>query len=334
MRRTTQRRTGVAATTAALLVLASACGGGDSSAASGVSENEDGTTSITIATVGSDSGSQAFYAKNKGFFEEHDLDVTVNIVANVPELAAAVESGDAQFALTSPTSVASANAAGIDFRIVAGGAIYTEENPGVWVMVPSGTDISSVEDLEGKSIAVNALNTMPHLSTLATLDDAGVDVDSINFVTLDFTQVGQAFESGQVDAATVTAPFNAQIETDGLGSVLTVPYDAVNGREDFYNTIWFGQADLAEEEPELIESFQAALADANAWANDPANEEERKSILQEYTNLTDETLTDLQLLQFGDEVTDEMIQPVIDVMSRFEVLPKPVEAPEIIAQVG
>ncbi len=333
MRRTTQRR-GVAVVAIAALSFLAACGGDDSSSSGGVSENEDGTTSITIATVASDTGAQAFYAEKKGFFEDHDLDVTVNVVANVPELAAAVESGDAQFALTSPTSVASANAAGINFQIVAGGAIYTKDNPGVWVMAPTGGKVTSIEDLAGKSIAVNALNTMPHLSTLATLDDAGVDAKDINFVTLDFTQVGQAFESGQVDAATVTAPFNAQIETDGLGEALVAPYDAVNGGEDFYNTIWFGQRDLVEEQPELIEKFRAALADTNAWANDAANEEERKSILQEYTNLTDETLATLQLLQYGDSVDEGMIQPVIDVMTRFDVLPKPVEPASIIAQVG
>lgn len=334
MRRTHQRRGLAAVGAIAALSLLVACGGDDSSAASGVAENEDGTTSLTVATVASDSGSQAFYADAEGFFEEQGLDVTINVVANVPELAAAVESGDAQFALTSPTSVASASAAGIGFQIVAGGAVYTEDNPGVWVMVPEGSDITSVEDLEGASVAVNALNTMPHLSTLATLDDAGVDTASINFVTLDFTQVGQAFESGQVDAATVTAPFNAQIEADGLGSVLTVPYDAVNDKQDFYNTIWFGQKSLVEDNPELVEKFQAALAETNAWANDEANADARKAILQENTQLTDETLETLQLLQFGDEVSEDMIQPVLDVMSRFEVLPKPVEAKDIIAQVG
>jgi ABC-type nitrate/sulfonate/bicarbonate transport system substrate-binding protein len=331
--RSTQKRLGVAAVAITALTSLAACGGDDSPTAA-VEENEDGSMSITIATVGSDSGSQAFYAEKQGFFEDQGLDVEVTIVANVPELAAAVESGDADFALTSPTSIASAKAAGINFTMVAGGAVYTVDNPGVWVMVPEGSDITSVEDLAGKSIAVNALNTMPHLSTLATLDDAGVDYTKNNFVTLDFTQVGQAFESGQVDAATVTAPFNAQIEADGLGTVLAVPYDAVNDEQDFLNTIWFGQADLAENQPELIEKFQAAIAETNAWANDPANEEERKAILQEYTSLTDETLETLQLLQFGDLATPELVQPVLDVMTRFSVLPKPVEADEIIAQVG
>lgn len=312
---------------AAMSVL-SACGG---DSGNGVTANEDGTTSITIATVGSDSGSQAFYAEKKGFFEDQGLDVTVKIVANVPELAAAVESGDAEFALTSPTSIAAASAAGVNFEIVAGGAVYTADNPGVWLMVPTGSDIDSVEDLADKSIAVNALNTMPHLSTLATLDDAGVDVASIDVVTLDFTQVGQAFESGQVDAATVTAPFNYQIETDGLGEVLTVPYDAVNDKQDFFNTIWFGKTDVIDAESDAVTKFRAALAEADAWANDAANQEERKTILQEYTSLTDETLADMQLLQFGDAATDELIQPVIDVMDRFEVLPKPVKSSDLIA---
>lgn len=325
------RKAKYSAAFAVLAVSALAACGGDSSGAP-VTENADGTTAITVATVASDSGSQAFYADQLGFFEDQGLDVTVKIVANVPELAAAVESGDAHFALTSPTSVASASAAGIAFKIVAGGAIYTEDNPGVWIMVPTGSDIESPEDLAGASIAVNALNTMPHLSTLATLEDAGVDVGSVNTVTLDFTQVGQAFESGQVDAATVTAPFNYQIESDGIGTTMLSPYDAVNNREDFYNTIWFGQEKVIGDNPEMVEKFQAALRETNAWANDPANEEERKAILQDVTNLTDETLASMQLLLFGDDATAEMVSPQTELMERFDVLPRPVEAESIIAE--
>ncbi|WP_183091247.1 ABC transporter substrate-binding protein [Streptomyces radicis] len=326
---TKKTRGAVALVVAAALSSLAACGGDGDTV---VEENADGTTSITVATVASDSGSQAFYADSLGFFEDQGLEVTVKVVANVPDLAAAVESGDAQFALTSPTSVASASTAGINFRIVAGGAIYTVDNPGVWIMVPAGQDgITSVDDLEGKSIAVNALNTMPHLSTLATLDDAGVDVDSINSVTLDFTQVGQAFESNQVDAATVTAPFNYQIESDGIGTTMLSPYDAVNNGEDFYNTIWFGEQGFIDSNPEVVDTFRAAIAETNAWANDPANEDERKAILQEVTSLTDATMEDMQLLLFDDEVSPEMIQPLMDLMERFEVLPQPVDAASIIA---
>ena len=329
---TKRARSKVLALSAAALLVLTACGGGGEAKA--LKEGDGAKTKITIATVGSDSGSQAFYAETKGFFKEQGLDVKVNIVANVPELAAAVQSGDAEFALTSPTSVASASAAGIPFRIVAGGAIYTKDNPGVWIMLPKTSKVTDIKQLAGKSIAVNALNTMPHLSTLATLDDAGVDTASIKFVTLDFTQVGQAFESRQVDAATVTAPFNYQIESDGIGRTLLSPYDAVNNGEDFFNTIWFGSDKVIKANPEAVTKFQAALKATNAWANDPANEQERKKILQKYTSLTDANLKDMQLLHFGDEATEAMIQPAIDIMTRFKVLPKPVKASDIIAVVN
>lgn len=324
---------GKAKYTAALAALAmsalAACGG--ESSGTSAAENDDGSTTITLATVASDSGSQAFYGDELKFFEKQGLDVKVKIVANVPELAAAVESGDAHFALTSPTSVASASATGIPFRIVAGGAIYTKDNPGVWIMAPKGSSATSPKDLNGASIAVNALNTMPHLSTLATLEDAGVDPKKINTVTLDFTQVGQAFESKQVEAATVTAPFNYQIESDGIGTTMLSPYDAVNDGKDFANTIWFGKEDFVQDNKDVVDKFRAAIKETNAWANDPSNEKERKSILQKQTNLTDKSLKEMQLLQFGDEATPEMISPVLDLMERFEVLPKPVEADSIIA---
>jgi ABC-type nitrate/sulfonate/bicarbonate transport system substrate-binding protein len=109
----------------ALVAGAAACGGsGNDSAAGG--------NKITIATVAADSGAQGFLAKEKGFYKAQGLEVEVQIVAGVPELAAAVQSGKAQFALTSPTSVAGASASGIPFRVVAGGVKYTKnaELPG------------------------------------------------------------------------------------------------------------------------------------------------------------------------------------------------------------
>jgi NitT/TauT family transport system substrate-binding protein len=323
----------LAAVVAAATLLLTACGGGDDDSGSGNADADaSGPQSITIATVAGDSGAQGFLADEKGFFEANDLDVEVKIVAGVPELAAAVQSGDAAFALTSPASIASASASGIPFQIIAGGVLYTQETPGVYLMVAEqATDIQSIEDLEGQSVAVNALNTMPHLSTLAALDDAGVDVASVNFVTLNFPAIGQALESGQVPAGAVISPFTDQQETTGIARRMGSPYDAVNGGEDWLNTVWFGREDFISENPEAVERFQAALRDTNAWANDAANIEERKQILQKYTDLPDDALAALELSPYGDDVTVELIQPVLDVMARFDVLQEEMDAEDIIA---
>ncbi|MGY1805827.1 ABC transporter substrate-binding protein [Blastococcus sp. SYSU D00669] len=324
----------LAAVAAAAALLLTACGGGDDGGGSGGGGGEGGggTSSITIATIAGDSGAQGFLADEKGFFEDNGLDVEVTIVAGVPELAAAVQSGDAAFALTSPASVASASASGIPFQIVAGGVLYTKESPGVYLMVAEqATDIQSIEDLEGQSVAVNALNTMPHLSTLAALDDAGVDTGSVNFVTLNFPAIGQALESGQVPAGAVISPFTDQQEAAGIARRMGSPYDAVNGGEDWLNTVWFGREDFIEANPETVQKFRDALRDTNAWANDEANVEERKQILQQYTDLPDDALAILELSPYGDDVTPELIQPVLDVMLRFDALQEEMSAEDIIA---
>jgi NitT/TauT family transport system substrate-binding protein len=237
----------------ALVAGVPACGGNSDD--SGADSNK-----ITIATVAADSGAQGFLAKEKGFFKTHGLDVEVQIVAGVPELAAAVQSGKAKFALTSPASVASAAASGIPFRVVAGGVKYTKEKPGVWLMVGERANgVKTVKDLAGKSIAVNALNTLPHLSTLAALDDAGVDVKKVNFVTLNFPAIGQALQSGQVPAGAVVSPFVDQQEAGKIAHRLVSPYDSVNNGQEFLNTVWFGKEDYIAKNSEVAEKFEHTI---------------------------------------------------------------------------
>jgi ABC-type nitrate/sulfonate/bicarbonate transport system substrate-binding protein len=320
----------------ALLLTAAACGDTDESqSADTAAAGSDCADKLTVATVSADSGAQGYLAKENGFYEDNGLDVEVKIVAGVPELAAAVQSGDAQFALTSPTSVASASAGGINFRIVAPGVLYTEDEPGTWLMIANrATDVQSVEDLAGKSIAVNALNTLPHLSTLATLDDAGVDVSTVNFVTLNFPAIGQALESGQVPAGAVVSPFTDQQEAAGIAKRIVSPYDAVNDKEPFLNTVWFAKEDYIAANQACVEQFRQSIADTSEWSNEEANLAERKSILQEYTDLSDEAVASLELSPYGTEVTEDLVQPLLDVMERFGALDEPMEAQTVIAQIG
>lgn len=299
------------------------CGGGGDGA--------DGNK-ITIATVASDSGAQGFLGKERGFFKAQGLDVTVKIVAGVPELAAAVQSGKAAFALTSPTSIASASASNIPFRIVAAGAKYTKEKPGTWLMAAEGGNVKSVKDLAGTSIAVNALNTLPHLGMLATLDNAGVDSGKVEFVTLDFPSIGQALESGQVAAGAVVSPYVDQQEAAKIAHRLGSPYDAVNKEQEFLYTVWFGKEDYIEQNQGVAEKVRAALRETTTWANDPANADERKSILQKYTKLPDDALDSLELATYGDEVNPGLIQPLLDLMHRYDALKEPIKAESVIAK--
>lgn len=302
----------------------SACSGG------GEVTGEDGRATLTIATVPTDSCAQGFIGDERGIFADHGLDVTLNVVAGVPELAAAVSSGQADLACSAPTAIAAGVSQGLPFTMIAPGIQYTEDNPGGDLVVPPGSAITNPNNLEGTTIAVNALNTLPHLSTMAMLDDLGIDPAGVNFVNLPFPNIAQAMETGQVQSGFLQSPFTENVQAAG-GRILVSPYNYVNDGQPFVYTSWFGTQSFAQQNPAVVQNIREAFVEISTWANDPANAEDRRAILAGATGQSVDTLAQARTTQYGTELTAAEIQAQIDLQVRFGTLPEPINAADIIA---
>ncbi|HEY9314390.1 ABC transporter substrate-binding protein [Williamsia sp.] len=318
-------RAAAAGAAAVSLALVTGCGGD-----ADLAVNSDGKIAVSVATVATESCLQGYIAADKGFFTGQGLDVDLKTVAGVPELAAAVTSGTANFACTAPTATATAYVQKLGFEAVAPGVMYTPERPATWIFVPADSPITSVEQLAGKTIAVNALNTLPHLSTLATLQDAGVDPDSVNFTKLDFSNTAQAIESKQVDAGVLQTPFAQDAVASGFARQLVSPYDAVNDSNPFVYTIWFGKDTAIEKNADATAKFNAAIVEASEWANDPANAAELRAIMQKATGISEAQLAGVEMTRYGTELTPELLQSQLDLLQRFGAIDTTVDAADII----
>ncbi|GAA3232895.1 hypothetical protein GCM10017691_27990 [Pseudonocardia petroleophila] len=316
----------LAGTATALIgaVVLTACGG-----AAPVT-GDDGRIALTMATVASDSCAQGFFGVDQGIFAAHGIDVTLNVVAGVPELAAAVTSGQANVACSAPTAIASGVSQGLPFTMIAPGIAYTRDNPGSNLVVPAGSPIGDVADLAGTTVAVNALNTLPHLASRAMLQDSGVDPESVTFVNLPFPNIAQAMETGQVQSGLLQSPFTENAEAAG-GRKIASPYDFVNGGEPFVYTVWFGTTEFAGQNPEAVAQLREAMAEVSEWANDPANADARRASLAAATGQTAATASTAPLSNYGTELTPELIQSQLDLQVRFGTLPEPVDAATLIA---
>ena len=313
----------VAACAAAALTLA-ACGGGAQSVT-----GDDGRISLTLATVATDSCAQSFIGQQQGIFAKHGIDLTLNVVAGVPELAAAVTSGQADLACSAPTAVASGINQGLPFTMIAPGIEYRKDNPGSYLMTPAGSTITAIPQLAGTTLAVNALNTLPHLSTMAMLQDAGVDPASVTFVNLAFPNIGQALETGQVQSGVLQPPYQDEVEADG-GRKLASPYDSVNGGNPFVYTVWFGTKDFASTNPDAVRAVQEAMAEISTWSNDPANADARRAILAAATGQDPAVVARSALSYYGTELTPELVQSQLDLQRRFGTLPTDLNAADLI----
>ncbi|OLT18691.1 hypothetical protein BJF78_00970 [Pseudonocardia sp. CNS-139] len=256
--------------------------------------------------------------------------MNVTVVGGVPELAAAVTSGQAQVACSAPTAIASAVHQGLPFTMIAPGIQYTRDNPGSYLMTTGGSPITQVSQLSGTTVAVNALNTLPHLATMAMLQDSGVDPQSVTFVNMAFPNIGQALETGQVQSGIMQPPYQQDLEAHG-GLRLASPYDFVNGGDPFVYTVWFGTRDFAAANPDAVRAVRAAMTEVSEWANDPANADARRAILAEATGQDPSVVSRSTLCTYGTTLTPELLQSQFDLQQRFGTLPGPVNAGDLIA---
>lgn len=135
-------------------------------------------------------------------------------------------------------------------------SIYTQPE---WsaLVVAGDSDIRSVEDLRGKTIAVT-IGTDPYFFLLQALDEAGVAVDEITIQNLQHADGAAALLNGTVDAWSGLDPMMAATELDSgarlfYRNVDFNTYGFLNATEDFVTN----HADLAQV---VVDAYEKARA--------------------------------------------------------------------------
>ena len=209
--------------------------------------------------------------KDQGWLEaELGDDVTVNWVqsagsnkANEALRANAVDVGS-----TAGSAALLARANGSPIQVI---DIYSQPE---WaaIVVPANSDIDSVDDLAGKSVAATK-GTDPYFFLLQALNEAGVPLDQVEVQNLQHADGKAALESGAVAAWSGLDPLMAASEATA-GSRLIYrnidfnSYGFLNATESFIT-----------ESPDLAQLVVNAYEKARAWAIE--NPEETAAILAE-----------------------------------------------------
>lgn len=149
--------------------------------------------------------------------------------------------------------------------------IYTQPE---WaaIVVPADSDIDSVEDLRGRSVAATK-GTDPYFFLLQALEANGVGLDEVEVQNVQHADGRVALENGSVDAWSGLDPIMADTEVNA-GSRLIYrnidfnSYGFLNVREEYL-----------EQHPDVVQAVVDAYEKAREWAL--ANPEETAAILAE-----------------------------------------------------
>lgn len=220
---------------------------------------------LTIAVLPVAPYAPVYIADSMGFFEEEGLSVTIELQQNAAQIVPAILNGSVDIGTGSVPPLVAAVDNGLPIRGIAGlNAIQTAEKETARLLVMPDSGISSLADLPGKTVGVNALNGLLHLGIVAAMRDAGLDDASVEFVAIGFPEMGTSLRSGNLDATLVTEPFatdaldQGAVDIGGPLSALGVGAPAA---------VVFATEQLASSDPGLVESVRAAIAKAADYAN-------------------------------------------------------------------
>ncbi|EYT62338.1 ABC transporter substrate-binding protein [Dietzia sp. UCD-THP] len=236
---------------APMLMMAAACGGDAEGDASG------GQTFVLKVTDGANAGPLAV-GKRDGSFDEAlaPLGARVEWVEAAPSVSANLKlfsTGELDVSEGAFSPVVGALSKDVDLRIVAAAEQGGQDQSGIIARPDSGID--SVEDLEGKRVAVNPAAKGEYLTLLA-LEQAGVSVDSVDRVPLQIKDGASAFSTGQVDA---WASFNAPYQEAKANGAVELVSEGDLGSQD--RKVLLVRGSVAEERPDVVAAFLETLQD-------------------------------------------------------------------------
>lgn len=221
---------------AALAVPLTACSPDASTAAAGAAE----TTTVTVGTL---RGQPHFY--HPFLYEEHavgGVEFEVVTLDTTPALNDALTSEAIDFAITGVTPTISSVAQGRGLTIVASAA---DGGSGF-----IGNDsVQTLQDLVGKDVGY-IQGSAQEVALRLTLEEAGVDPESINLAPVPVPEMATAFTSGDIDAF-FGVEIGASIALQNGGHEIADPYATPIGE---VNIGLVTRSDLIESDPEMVQA--------------------------------------------------------------------------------
>ncbi len=140
---------------------------------------------------------------------------------------------------------------------------YLGHRDGSQIVVGKYSNVRSMQDLKGKTIAIPSLFSNQNFVIHKLMAEHELAPEDINFVILPPPDMPTSLASGAIDGYFVGEPFCAKAELDGIGRVL---YYARDIWPNFISCALVVHEDLIKSNPEVVKDLVRGIAASGAWA--------------------------------------------------------------------
>ncbi|CAN5784296.1 ABC transporter substrate-binding protein [soil metagenome] len=247
-------------------------------------------TSVKMGFVPVSIFAPVFVGKEKGYFAEEGIDLALEPFPGGADPVVLTASGQLDLAIGGAgPAFWNAVAQGLPITVIAPG--HAEGNPVATPLMISAEkcrsgEITSIADLEGKRVSVNAPGATEYWLNSA-LSTGGLTINDIELQALAFPDAVAALQAGAIDAAMVGEPLATKAEQDGIAVRLATDFPVY----DVQPTLIYANDGWLEENPELAEGFatgymRAVIDMSENGFTDPTN----LSIIEQYTGVPAELI--------------------------------------------
>jgi NitT/TauT family transport system substrate-binding protein len=310
---------GVAAFTAAMVLGLAACGDDDEETGGGAGGGgaTQETTTVKVGVLPISNVAPLYLGMQKGYFEEEGLEIEPAPAQSGNEIVTAMVSGDQPFAFLGYVPAASGRAQGLPIKLIANADNGAETAKEEWtqLMVAKDSPIRDVKDLEGKTIAVNALKGVGEVVIKAALDKRGVDPNSIELLEVPFPEMPAALERGRVDVIWAPEPFLTSVLGAG-GRAIEAPLTTLGER--FPNGTYATTEQYLAENEDVVERFARAMNKSSDYATE--NPDEARATIPEFTQIPAEVAEKIRLPLWPTEIDRDQLQELLDYAVQYGVI--------------
>ncbi len=261
-------------------------------------------------------------AKDRGFFEDKNVDVQVEVFKSMQDRDAALQAGELDGIICDVVAVLLFQNAGLDVKV-------TGITDGCFSLVAgAGSGIDNVSGANGKSVAISQ-NSVIEYSLDKLLEKAKIaEVEKVIVPPLP-TRL-EMMTSGNVDMALLPNPFT-ELAVSGGAKVIAQLDSSMSG----YVTVSAFKQDSIEKKAEEIKAFYEAYNAACEYLNE-ADVSEYEDMLIEFVGYPEKMKGDITVPEFRKNTlpSNEDIQDVINWMNKKELLTKTFTISDITNDIG
>lgn len=200
---------------------------------------------------------QALVMKNQEKLEkkfENQLEVSWHAFQAGPAEVEAIFAGEIDLGYIGPVPALSANVkSNGEIKIIS-----NSTNAGTVLLIRKGSDIQSIQDLDGKKVAIPQLGNTQHLCLLNLLSENGLKTTDqggdVIITPSSNADILNLMDQGNIDAALVPEPWGSIIENKGNASIL-LDANQIFLEGNYPTAVVVVNKEFYEENPEIVETF-------------------------------------------------------------------------------